>query len=37
MKTVPHLGLERYYRVPREDVLAETERLQPLQPEMRLV
>jgi glycosyltransferase involved in cell wall biosynthesis len=37
MKNVPHEGLERYYRVPREDVLAETERLQPLQPEMRLV
>jgi glycosyltransferase involved in cell wall biosynthesis len=37
MKDVPHQGLERYYRVPREDVLAETERLQPQQPEMRLV
>lgn len=37
MKTVPNQGLARYYRVPREDVLAETERLQPPQPEMRLV
>jgi glycosyltransferase involved in cell wall biosynthesis len=37
MKTIPHQGLERYYRVTREDVLAETERLQSVQPEMRLV
>jgi glycosyltransferase involved in cell wall biosynthesis len=37
MKTVPHQGLARYYRVAREDVLAETERLQSLPSEMRLV
>ncbi len=37
MKTVPYQGLARYYRVPREDVLAEAERLQSSQPEMRRV
>lgn len=35
MKTVPHQGLARYYRVAREDLLAEAERLQPSQSEMR--
>ena len=37
MKTVPHQGPARYYRVAREDVLAEAERLAPSQPEMRRV
>jgi glycosyltransferase involved in cell wall biosynthesis len=37
MKTVPHQGLERYYRVSREDVLAEAERLQSSQPGIRRV
>jgi glycosyltransferase involved in cell wall biosynthesis len=37
MKTVPHQGPARYYRVAREDVLAEAELLKPLQPEMRRV
>jgi glycosyltransferase involved in cell wall biosynthesis len=37
MKTVPHQGLERYYRVAREDVTAEAEWLQSAQAEMRRV
>jgi glycosyltransferase involved in cell wall biosynthesis len=37
MKTVPHQGLARYYRVAREDVLAEADQLEPVQPEMRRV
>jgi len=37
MKTVPHQGLARYYRVAREDVLAEAERLRQSKPEMHRV
>jgi glycosyltransferase involved in cell wall biosynthesis len=37
MRAVPHQGLARYYRVAREDVLAEVERLQASQPEIRRV
>jgi glycosyltransferase involved in cell wall biosynthesis len=37
MKAVPHQGLARYYRVAREDVLAEVDRLQSAMPEARRV
>jgi len=37
MKKVPHQGLARYYRVAREDVLAEAERLNSSPPEIRRV
>jgi glycosyltransferase involved in cell wall biosynthesis len=37
MRTVPHQGLARYYRVAREDVLAEAERLERSAPEIRRV
>lgn len=37
MKTVPYHGLARYYRVAREDVLAEAERQYEPQPESRRV
>ena len=37
MKTVPHQGLARYYRVAREDVLDEAGQLQSALPEMRRV
>ena len=37
MKAVPHEGLARYYRVAREDVLAEAERLEHSPLEMRRV
>jgi glycosyltransferase involved in cell wall biosynthesis len=37
MKPVPYEGLARYYRVAREDLLTEGERVQPPQPEMRRV